>query len=56
MYVRFFVRFDDDQQCLSSAWTPNLRDIRFGWEAYGGTAMTLWYDDIAIGSAPISCQ
>jgi len=47
---------DLDQQWLSSAWTPNLRDIRFGWEAYGGTAMTLWYDDIAIGSAPISCQ
>jgi len=45
-----------DQQWLSSgAWQPNLQDIRFGWEAYGGTAMTLWYDDIAIGSAPISC-
>lgn len=46
---------DLDQQWLSSAWMPNLQDIRFGWEAYGGTAMTLWYDDIAIGSAPIGC-
>jgi hypothetical protein len=47
---------DVDQQWLNGpAWKPSLSNIRFGWEAYGGTPMTLWYDDIAVGSAPIAC-
>lgn len=47
---------DIDQQWLNGpAWRPRLQNIRFGWEAYGGTAMNLWFDDIAIGTAPIAC-
>ena len=47
---------DVDQQWLSQPWMPRLQNIRFGWEAYGGPAMNLWFDDIAIGSAPIDCE
>ncbi len=47
---------DIDQQWLNGpAWRPRLQNIRFGWEAYGGPAMNLWFDDIAIGTAPIGC-
>ena len=47
---------DIDQQWLRQPWMPRLQNIRFGWEAYGGPAMTLWFDDIAVGSAPIDCD
>lgn len=48
---------DVDQQWLNGpAWTPRLQNLRFGWEAYSGTPMTLWFDDIAIGSSPIPCN
>jgi hypothetical protein len=48
---------DVDQQWLNgAAWHPSLQDIRFGWEAYGGPAMTLWFDDIAFGAQPIGCN
>jgi len=47
---------DIDQQWLNGpVWSPRLQNIRFGWEAYGGPAMNLWFDDIAIGTAPIGC-
>jgi hypothetical protein len=36
-------------------WSPRLQNIRFGWEAYSGTVMNLWFDDIAVGAAPIGC-
>ena len=45
-----------DQPWLGGpTWTPRLQNIRFGWEAYGGTTMNLWFDDIAVGNAPIDC-
>jgi hypothetical protein len=47
---------DVDQQWLAGpTWSPRLQNIRFGWEAYGGTVMNLWFDDIAVGAAPIGC-
>ena len=47
---------DVDQPWLGGpTWTPRLQNIRFGWEAYGGTTMNLWFDDIAVGNAPIGC-
>jgi hypothetical protein len=47
---------DVDQPWLGGpTWTPHLQNIRFGWEAYGGTTMNLWFDDIAVGNAPIGC-
>jgi len=47
---------DVDQQWLNGpAWTPRLQNIRFGWEAYAGTVMNVWFDDIAVGTAPIDC-
>jgi hypothetical protein len=30
--------------------------VRFGFEKYAGPVADLWYDDIAIGSAPIGCD
>jgi hypothetical protein len=30
--------------------------LRFGFEKYAGPAGDVWYDDIAIGSAPLGCQ
>jgi hypothetical protein len=33
-----------------------LADFNFGWQSYGGGALTLWYDDVALSSTPIGCQ
>jgi len=47
---------DVDAQWLGrSNWRPQLTDLRLGWESYAGGTDTLWYDDIAIGSARIGC-
>ncbi|WP_311765512.1 LamG-like jellyroll fold domain-containing protein [Streptomyces zingiberis] len=47
---------DVDRQWLGRAgWRPSLTDLRFGWESYGNGDDTLWYDDIAVGTAPIGC-
>lgn len=47
---------DVDQQWLSKAnWHPSLADFRLGWEAYGNGADTLWFDDVALGSARVGC-
>jgi polysaccharide lyase-like protein len=32
-----------------------LADFNFGWQSYGGGALTLWYDDVALSATPISC-
>lgn len=45
-----------DGQWYSRSWHPALTDLRFGWESYGGGSDTLWFDDIAVSSAPIGCQ
>jgi len=33
-----------------------LADFNFGWQSYGGGALTVWYDDVALSSTPIGCQ
>jgi len=33
-----------------------MADFNFGWQSYGGGALTLWYDDVALSSSPIGCQ
>jgi len=49
-----------DQAWVGSA--PSLArykafaDFSFGWQSYGGGALTLWYDDVALSSTPIGCQ
>jgi hypothetical protein len=48
---------DVDQQWLQAgAWHPQLTDLRLGWESYGGQAMHLYFDDVAVGAAPIACE
>ncbi len=49
---------DVDSQWVTTTqpWRPSLQDFRLGWESYGGSDMTLWYDDIALGAARIGCQ
>ncbi|HYP97982.1 MAG TPA: hypothetical protein VER96_04860 [Polyangiaceae bacterium] len=32
-----------------------MADFSFGWQSYGGGALTLWYDDVALSSSPIGC-
>ncbi|MBQ0985797.1 hydrolase [Streptomyces sp. F63] len=47
---------DIDRQWLNKpGWRPSLTDLRLGWESYGNGDDTLWYDDIAVGTAPIGC-
>jgi hypothetical protein len=31
-------------------------DFNFGWQSYGGGALTVWYDDVALSASPIGCQ
>ncbi|THV23467.1 cellulose binding domain-containing protein [Glycomyces paridis] len=47
---------DVDAQWKSKAgWSPDLLDLRLGWESYGNDADTLWYDDVAFGTERIGC-
>jgi len=32
-----------------------MADFSFGWQSYGGGALTLWYDDVALSSSAIGC-
>jgi hypothetical protein len=45
----------DSQWQRKMDWHPQLSDIRFGWESYGGDANTLWFDDVVLGSARTGC-
>ncbi|MEO3817240.1 cellulose-binding domain-containing protein [Plantactinospora sp. B24E8] len=45
----------DGQWHNRANWRPNLTDLRLGWESYGEGADTLWFDDVALGSARIGC-
>lgn len=48
---------DVDTQWLRRAnWRPAPVDLRLGWESYGGAAMTLWFDDVALSSQRIGCS
>ncbi|GGS45862.1 cellulose-binding domain-containing protein [Streptomyces cinerochromogenes] len=46
---------DVDQQWLSRTVPPRPTALRLGWESYGTGDDTLWFDDVAAGSAPIGC-
>jgi hypothetical protein len=49
---------DVDQQWVSArpGWSPALVNLRLGWESYADGADTLWFDDVAVGSARIGCD
>ena len=48
---------DIDKQWLNKVgWKPDLVDLKLGWESYAGQAMTLWFDDVAIGPTRIGCD
>ena len=36
-----------------TAWSPNYAAFRLGWELGSGE---IWYDDVALGDAPIACN
>lgn len=45
----------------ANGWTrtkfvPKISGVYFGWESYGGSTNTFWYDDIAIASSRIGCS
>jgi hypothetical protein len=46
---------DIDEQFLRRSFHPVPTDLKIGWESYGSTPMTVWLDDLAVGSAPIGC-
>ncbi len=47
---------DIDSQWLNrGAWHPEPVNLRFGWESYGEGSDTLWYDNIAVGTARTGC-
>jgi hypothetical protein len=46
---------DVDAQWLSRTTLLRPTTFRLGWESYASDADTLWYDDVALGSAPIAC-
>ncbi|MFJ4336394.1 cellulose-binding domain-containing protein [Streptomyces sp. NPDC088935] len=46
---------DVDQQWLSRGTAPRPTALRLGWESYATGDDTLWFDDVAVGSAPIGC-
>ncbi|WSR65690.1 cellulose-binding domain-containing protein [Streptomyces sp. NBC_01198] len=46
---------DVDGQWLSRSTPPRPTALRLGWESYGTGDDTLWFDDVAVGSAPIGC-
>ncbi|NYI04352.1 cellulose-binding domain-containing protein [Allostreptomyces psammosilenae] len=45
----------DGQWLRGATQPPRPSSLRLGWESYGDGADTLWYDDVALGSAPIGC-
>jgi len=47
---------DIDAQWLNQTWVPALTDFKIGWESYGGQAMDLWFDDVALASSRIGCD
>jgi hypothetical protein len=46
---------DVDSQWLRTPWSPQLSDVRIGWESYGGEDAALSFDDVAISAEPIGC-
>lgn len=46
---------DVDQQWLARGTAPRPTALRLGWESYASGDDTVWFDDVAVGSAPIGC-
>ncbi|MEV1168233.1 cellulose-binding domain-containing protein [Nonomuraea sp. NPDC049784] len=46
---------DIDSQWLRRTTAPRPATLRLGWESYGNDQDTLWYDDVALSSSPLSC-
>ncbi|WP_433894197.1 cellulose binding domain-containing protein [Streptomyces sp. CA-111067] len=46
---------DIDQQWLSRTTPPRPTALRLGWESYSTGDDTLWFDDVAVASTPVSC-
>ncbi|MGW0786624.1 cellulose binding domain-containing protein [Streptomyces sp. NPDC002913] len=46
---------DIDQQWLARTTPPRPTALRLGWESYGTGADTLWFDDVTVGSTPLTC-
>jgi hypothetical protein len=45
----------DEQWLRKPGWRPMPTDFALGWESYGGQAMTLWFDDVALDASRIGC-
>jgi hypothetical protein len=37
------------------AWSPRVTDLRLGWESYGSSGDTFWFDDVAVSNSRIGC-
>ena len=46
----------DDQWLRGAGWKPAVTDVKLGWEAYAGQAMTLWIDDVALANQRLGCR
>lgn len=44
-----------DGQWSKSANMLGPTDLRLGWESYGGSANTVWFDDVVVSASPIGC-
>jgi len=45
----------DSQWLARGPWRPAPVDFRIGWESYANQPMTLWFDDVVLGSQRIRC-
>ncbi|MEK8031410.1 hypothetical protein AACH06_11330 [Ideonella sp. DXS29W] len=46
----------DSQWLARGPWNPAPVDFRIGWESYAGQPMTLWFDDVVLGSKRVGCK
>jgi hypothetical protein len=54
--VRVFVDGTEVGPLHATGWGPfAYTAFKFGFESYGGTARTLWYDDVAVATQRIGC-
>ena len=40
----------------AAPWSPPYDRVRFGFHNFGGAAVDVWYDDVALGKERIGCQ
>jgi len=46
----------DAQWQRKADWHPTLQDLKLGWESYGDTTNTLWFDDVVVAGERIGCH